>query len=342
MKHIEKMEIHNFKGIKNLKINDMKTINIFIGDNNSGKTSILESISMFEKPFDYVSHLNLLSRKYNQVSIKYDNIKQIFNNSDYNNKIEINLDINDNIKANLNIDGKEEEIFYLQEENINIEEQLIDRTVLTYGFNNDIKEFHIDNIPKREIKITKEKINFLNLGYVTPIDTYMEKSTLSAIDTVIRSGKKQKLINLLQIFDKNIIDLNYISNKELYITTKNRGTLSISNFGDGLKKAVVLIAKAIDAKDGVLLIDEIETSIHKDILGKIFKELIKNTKQYHTQVVATTHSLEAIKELLSNLESDLDSITLYRLEEFKGQIYARRFSGKKAFEIIIKEGGDLR
>lgn len=341
-KHIKDMEIYNFKGLKELKIKDMKPINIFIGDNNSGKTTVLEAIAMFEKPFDYMSHLKLLDRKHGLSNIKYENIKQIFYNLDYDNEIEINLNMNNidnnniNNKASLKIDAREEDVFYMN----NKEE--VDLTTLTYTFNNQVKEFSIQNDPLKEIRVKKEKFKYLNVGFVSPIDTYMEKSTLSAIDTVIKEGKKKTLIDLLKIFDNNITDLNYISNKELYITTNNRGTLSISSFGDGLKKAIVLIAKAIDAKGGIVLIDELETSIHKDILGKIFKGLLTNAKEYNTQIISTTHSLEAIRELLINLEQNLDSLALYRLEEFEGKIYATRFSGKKAYRLIIKEGGDLR
>ena len=55
--HIKYIDIHKFKGIKDINIYDMKSINIFVGDNNSGKTTILEAIKFFEKPFDYLSHM---------------------------------------------------------------------------------------------------------------------------------------------------------------------------------------------------------------------------------------------------------------------------------------------
>ena len=52
----------------------MKSINIFVGDNNS-ETTILEAIKFFEKPFDYLSHLRLMSRKYNPRSISPNIVK---------------------------------------------------------------------------------------------------------------------------------------------------------------------------------------------------------------------------------------------------------------------------
>ncbi|MDU7538189.1 MAG: hypothetical protein E7K67_14505, partial [Peptostreptococcaceae bacterium] len=74
----------------------------------------------------------------------------------------------------------------------------------------------------------------------------------------------------------------------------------------------------------------------------ILNEEIRNSKEYNTQIVATTHSREALEAILENLEHNLDDIALYRLENFRGKMYARRFSGQDAYEIIIEEGGDLR
>ncbi len=118
--------------------------------------------------------------------------------------------------------------------------------------------------------------------------------------------------------------------------------MSISSFGDGFKKVIILISKIIESENGILLVDEIETGIHKDIINDIFKEIINNSQLYNTQVIATTHSLEVIGALLNKFNNNLDAIAVYRLEEFKGQIYSRRFSGNKAYEIIIEDGGDLR
>ena len=54
------------------------------------------------------------------------------------------------------------------------------------------------------------------MGYAMPIDTYLEKSTLNAIDTVIKKGDKWKLIELVKIFDNSIIDINYTSDQEIH------------------------------------------------------------------------------------------------------------------------------
>ena len=36
--------VHNFRGLNHLKLEDFSNVNIFVGANNSGKTSILEAL----------------------------------------------------------------------------------------------------------------------------------------------------------------------------------------------------------------------------------------------------------------------------------------------------------
>lgn len=49
-RHIRALEVQSFRGLQKLCIKDLAPINIFTGDNNSGKTSILELIESLDSP----------------------------------------------------------------------------------------------------------------------------------------------------------------------------------------------------------------------------------------------------------------------------------------------------
>lgn len=40
-KYLKSISIRNFKGLKQLELNDLNQINIIVGDNNIGKTNLL-------------------------------------------------------------------------------------------------------------------------------------------------------------------------------------------------------------------------------------------------------------------------------------------------------------
>ena len=48
--HIQEFVIHDYKGLHELKLNDLNSINILTGDNNSGKTSVLELLYTLDNP----------------------------------------------------------------------------------------------------------------------------------------------------------------------------------------------------------------------------------------------------------------------------------------------------
>ena len=66
-----------------------------------------------------------------------------------------------------------------------------------------------------------------------------------------------------------------------------------------MKKVVYLSSVIVEAMDGILLIDEIETAIHYSALREVFKWMIEAANQYKVQIFAyNTHSSEALDALL--------------------------------------------
>lgn len=54
---LKSISIKNFKGLKQLELNDLNQINIIVGDNNIGKTNLLEAIYILQSPYDFIKNL---------------------------------------------------------------------------------------------------------------------------------------------------------------------------------------------------------------------------------------------------------------------------------------------
>jgi AAA15 family ATPase/GTPase len=80
---IKTLEVKNFKSIKHLKL-DCKRINLFIGKPNTGKSNILESISIFSFPHSLSDDL----KNY----IRFENMTNLFYDQDTSEKIETTAD----------------------------------------------------------------------------------------------------------------------------------------------------------------------------------------------------------------------------------------------------------
>ena len=94
---IERIEIERFKGIKNVKIDNLGKINIFVGANNSKKTTILEAISLFNIS-DVENLRRILSGR------KYIGYEEVLNSFFYN------LDVSENPVIKLSKKESEEKL----------------------------------------------------------------------------------------------------------------------------------------------------------------------------------------------------------------------------------------
>ena len=48
--HVKNVTIEAYRGISNLKLDNLNHINVLTGDNNSGKTCVMEVLSYIESP----------------------------------------------------------------------------------------------------------------------------------------------------------------------------------------------------------------------------------------------------------------------------------------------------
>ena len=83
----------------------------------------------------------------------------------------------------------------------------------------------------------------------------------------------------------------------------------MSSFGDGLRRVFTLASAIPGAKDGLLLIDELEIAVHTRMLEKTFNWLVEFCCQYNVQLFATTHSLEAVDAIIDACkDKDIDLV----------------------------------
>ena len=76
---IKSIKIKNYRGIKDLEIDNFKKYNFFIGDNGSKKTTVLESIGISLSVLNFTSPLTYMLNR--QIKVKNENISSLFFNN---------------------------------------------------------------------------------------------------------------------------------------------------------------------------------------------------------------------------------------------------------------------
>lgn len=90
-----------------------------------------------------------------------------------------------------------------------------------------------------------------------------------------------------------------------------------------------------------MLIDELETAIHTKALEKTFGWLINACAKHDVQIIATTHSLEALDALLE-VSRKQTNLVVYRLQQEKEQTTATRFDKEMTLRLREELGMELR
>lgn len=93
--------------------------------------------------------------------------------------------------------------------------------------------------------------------------------------------------------------------------------IPIGSFGDGIWRTLAIVVAMVRAKGSVLLVDEIDTGLHHTVMADMWRLLDKAADLFNVQIFATTHSYDCIHSLASICRDDEDAknrITIQRIE----------------------------
>ena len=98
---------------------------------------------------------------------------------------------------------------------------------------------------------------------------------------------------------------------------RRRERVPLGSHGDGMHRLLALSFALIQAADGFLLIDEIDTGLHWTVLEDMWRLVIETARKSSMQVFATTHSYDCIRGLSSLVESRPDlagEVSIHKVE----------------------------
>lgn len=337
---IKSLKIDSFRGLNNLEIDNFSNVNIFVGANNSGKTSALEALKLLGSP-DNIGQLVKLALQRAQVSaearkknlINY--VLSIFQKStdecEQQNYYHIKLGAN--IKGSYHsyeADGSIGEITDSAGETKKTLDIAIKMSINHGKVNYESYEI-IDDADAKFV--AKEKPIYSALYLHSTISYYRSCVNLLA-DYIVQEGK-QEILKILQTFDKNIDDISIVG-EDIYLHNIHSGSMPLFAYGSGLQKAVFFTIAIVYCKNGVILIDEIDNAIHVSAFEDVFKWFLDACLKWNVQAFITTHSAEAIDAILETAhrehakEDVLRIITLRK--DFKADTTRKKVrSGEEAY-----------
>ncbi len=157
---------------------------------------------------------------------------------------------------------------------------------------------------------------------------------------------RKKLAEVLDTLKNRITyfeDIREVDDDLVILLENLAEPLPLASMGDGFKTLLKRSFMAPLIKNGIVLFEEPETSMHPGYLNILAKEIISISE--YSQIFISTHSLELIEYLLDKAKKSdkIESIKIIRLRRLsEGYIEREICSGKDAAEEMEMIKTDLR
>jgi len=348
------VRIKNFRGIKDLTVDGLKHINIFVGDNAVGKTAVLDAVYILINPGN--PQLPLRTNDWRNLGFYTSSYwKSLFYNFDTKNEIELSSE-GDNkrqvqIKPRMsasktvspaseisnggNIKAGSEIEKLLNGLNISFQiagekyETSIEQTAP------DVANLDLNNSYKETLQ-----------GHYLNNKTYAGELDLAEkFDGVNQEFGKEVVIEFLKTFNAGIEDIELDRYKKLLVKDGLFGNkrVPLNTYGDGIVRGLHILLPVISKQSNIVLIDEIENGLHWSKQELVWKFILSIVKTGHQQLFITTHSKEMLEHLqkIAVKENCQDLIKVFRLQNVDNAIKLVTYD-EKQLDYAISHGEEFR
>lgn len=162
-------------------------------------------------------------------------------------------------------------------------------------------------------------------------------------DRIVLTPNEDRVVEALQIIAPEVERIASLSRSSGRgqtgsIVLKLSGSddrMPIGSHGEGLKRLLVLAVNLVNVPGGLLLVDEIDTGLHFSVLAHMWKLLIEVARNLDVQVLATTHSLDCLRALARTVEKHPalgDDVSVFRVQ--RGHESATRYSAEEILSAV--------
>ncbi|MGE0085885.1 MAG: ATP/GTP-binding protein [Desulfococcaceae bacterium] len=278
--------IKNYKLFKELRIDSLKRVNLIIGKNNVGKSSLLEAmiICLCNGFMPYLVYSSGRGKKWNLKDAE-DPIKvyhffiALFNDT---------------------VDNSGENTIYIGENEQNAYAISLDRDTLTIQKGNEDKEtVHLTDFRNTfKLRLNEWAVNSNN-NMIMPFFDTDESDLAENWGRIALSSKEDYVIEGLQIIEKDIEKIAFVrespDRQKAIVKLRNRDKpFDLRNMGNGVTHILETVLTLVNCENGAMLIDEFETGLHWSVQAELWKIIFCLAYKLNIQIFATTHSRDTL------------------------------------------------
>lgn len=320
---LKTLELRGFRGFDSYRLTDLTRVNLIVGKNNCGKTTVLEAVELLVSNGHPSAFAAVARRRRETGASRYGvDISHMFSGHmcQPGTHFVLASDQHDISVMILSLDevGEDAEWWDLmrsrtRQRALDVE----DETEPEFGLRiaTGTEESTVLPVDKegtllwpryRRNGSSEPPVRFLGL------DSLVDARMSDTWDEVIAEGREDEIARDMRLLVPEIASIHFLTGDRTRGTTILVGRreggrrMPIGSYGDGLRRLLALRLALHGANHGFLLIDEIDAGLHWTVMEDVWRLLVEAAKESDVQVFATTHSYDSIRGLGSLVKSRPD------------------------------------
>lgn len=378
---IPSLKIEGFRAFESLVIRDLSDVNLLVGRNNVGKTSVLEALQLYFSQGERQRYPDLLVAR-SEYSLKrmrdalpndypplafealffgrpkLPDSKPVFRIGPVDPTSAPTLEVSFAWLREVREDA--EGVTRVQLVEVPTDYELLD---LLPGLQIRFGERHLlvllsrlDRAASLRGRLRDSPLGDTSDALVFLPSTGLDRTEIGRIwDTVALTEDEDEVIRALRVVSNLIEKLVLVQSPASRLSERTapdrimmvklahfQDPVPFMSLGEGINHFLGIFLALIKARGGVILIDEVENGIHYSVQPALWKLIFKQAAAWNIQVFATTHSWDCVEGFqIAASDQSRVSASLFRLESRDGKIEAIPFSPEEV-EIARRESIEVR
>jgi len=339
------IHIQGFKGFKDTLIAPIRKVNLILGGQNVGKTSLLEAVYLGVSDIGNFQQLPTLfrvaegrdSQRYLK-SVLGSHKKWIIDLTDDKAKV---------LRTASSLDSESSPKDFFDLNDINIDNEKVTR--LIKGKNISVSFVTTEESKKKNLVSpywASKEVSFVNPLAVS-IHLPNQLAVAQLFDKTIITRKKTILLEMLRRIEPRLEDMHSLSpdgEQRIYVELEGDGdALPLPQLGHGFSRLVYLYCSLLMTDAKLALIDEVENGIHYSSLPTLFQGIQDIAVNNNVQTLMTTHSWDCIRAAYKTFADagNLQDFQLIRFERDEGNVRAVVINDEM-LETVMEAGYEVR
>jgi len=363
------LRIRNYRAFEDLEISTLGRVNLIVGQNNIGKTSLLEAVWLWASRGDWdVIRTIMEARNENIVAdptLRNSNsgelmgLTHLFNGHPVftSDMQEIEFEISPTFFATNKLRFSFSTIKYAVENKILDEYQLFPRgnircdVCLSVGMDgishSVITALHGEPVRKESPSFPRIQWRSLPACFVYSTGDARLTKLRNLWDRVQMNNQEEMVLKGLEILDTRIEKIFFFTSQENshapMCKLKECNPIPLRNLGGGVIRVFEILLALVNSQGGVLLIDEVENGLHYKIQRNAWEVIFEMARRLNVQVFATTHSTDAVQSFqqVALQQQDEKAGVVVQLTKFSKGIVANPLFGDD-IRLMYYSEEDLR